>query len=302
MEKTYDIEVNASTTISQFKDKVFEATDGKVSASILNVGGTDPYKLVIQSTKTGAANAMSITSANGAALNLGLTNYQYSANAPTGAHSGTDTLTFNIGGTDYNISVNDGDTITEIQNKINIDPALGKLLTASIVDGKLTLQAQSNNMTVSSTSGSDVTFGLNAMASPTQNNHIQTATDATFKFNGVEIKRDSNSFSDLVVGISMTLNEVGISNVSITQDTKEISTNIESFVSKYNELMSNLNASTKYNAETKVAGNFQSVSEIKTLKSSINRQLLFSDTIPRTEKEIQKILDKGKEDELQEMI
>jgi len=278
--ETYDIDVDSTTTLEQFKNKVFDATDGKVSASILNVGGDDPYKLILQSTETGEDNAISITSTEGSVLSLGLANYEYKA-GDASAYSNTngDTLTFTINGSDYTIDVADGDTITDISNKINTDADLKKILTASIVDDKLVLESLDKDMTISSGAGADVAFGLdsNSLSTPTQNNHIQIATNASFKFGGVDISRGSNSFDDLVVGISITLNEAGKSNVSVTQDTEDISTSIESFVTKYNELMSNLNEATKYDVATKTAGNFQSVNEIKTLKSDINRQLLSVD-------------------------
>ena len=61
--KDYTIGILATDSIQTFKDKIFDATDGKVTASLLNVGGTDPYKLVLKSTDTGANNAITVTSA-----------------------------------------------------------------------------------------------------------------------------------------------------------------------------------------------------------------------------------------------
>lgn len=287
--ETYDIEVDATTTLTQLKDKIFDETDGKVSASILNVGGDDPYKLILQSTNTGEDNAITITSSEGSALSLGLANYTYEGNTPSGSFTGTDTLTFTIDNTGYNIAIDNGDSIIELSNKINLDADLSKLLTASVVDGELILESLDSEMTISSAnnlttpgSGADIVFGLNTLSSPTQDNHIQTATNALFSFSGVDITRDSNSFDDLIVGVSITLNEAGTSNASITQDTEDISTSMESFVSAYNDLMTNLNASIKYDSETGTAGNFQNVSEIKTLKSDINRQLLSVDSEGRS--------------------
>lgn len=279
--ETYDIDVDATTTLTQFKDKVFDETDGKVSASILNVGGTDPYKLIVQSTKTGEDNALTITSAAGSALSLGLANYEYTGGtAGTFSNVAGDTLTFNINGTNYDITVDDGDTVTDISNKIVLNH--GNVLNSKVENGVLLLESLDKNMSVSSLNGSDVTFGLDAMVAPTQSNHIQSATNASFKFNGVEITRSNNSFDDLVVGMNITLNETGVTNASIKQDTTEISSSLESFVSKYNELMSSLNESTKYDADKKTAGNFQNVSEIKTLKADINRQLLSTDSKGRS--------------------
>lgn len=276
--ETYDIDVNASTTISELKDEIFDKTDGKISASILNVGGDEPYKLIIKSTATGADNAISISSSNGAALNLEIANYTYTADTPSGSYAaggnGDDTLRFSIDGTDYDITVEDGDSITDIANKITLNH--DNVLKATVVDGKLQLESLDGEIGISSTYGSDTLFGLNNI-STTQDSHIQTAKDASFKFNGVEITRDSNSFDDLVTGISVTLKETGTSSVSITQDTTQIKDDVESFVSKYNELLNNLNEVLKYDSDSKDAGTFQGVNQITTLKTDINRQLLSVD-------------------------
>ncbi len=183
----YAIDVTSSTTLEELKNSINDATDGKVVASLLNVGGTNPYKLVLKSTDTGADQAITVTSTGGgtAVADLGLTN-------------------------------------------------------------------------------------------------IQAASDAEFTYNGVTITRPKNNFSDLIVGIDITLNEVGLSNVSIKQDTSDIVSSLEDFVTKYNDLMSNLNESTNYDVETKASGTFQGDSQIVRMKSDINRQLLSVDSQGRT--------------------
>jgi len=178
----YTIDVDASTTITQLKDQIFDKTDGKVIGSILNVGGTDPYKLILKSTNTGASQDITVTS--------------------TGGGTAVDDL------------------------------------------------------------------GLN---------DLNKALDASFIYNDVSISRATNSFDDLIVGVNITLKETGSSNVNISQDTADITKNMETFVSKYNELMSNLNESIKYNPDTKASGTFQGVSEIVTMKSDLYRQLLSVD-------------------------
>lgn len=69
--KSYSIDVKAGTSIKDFKDKVYDATNGKVTASFLNVGGNEPYKFILKSTNTGAANKMTIGGST--ATELGLT-------------------------------------------------------------------------------------------------------------------------------------------------------------------------------------------------------------------------------------
>jgi flagellar hook-associated protein 2 len=176
----YNIDVNSNTTLTQLKDQIFDKTDGKVTASILNVGGADPYKLILKSTDTGVSQDITVSSVGGTVADLGL-------------------------------------------------------------------------------------------------NDLNSAQDASFTYNGISIARASNSFDDLIVGVSITLKETGVSQVSITQDRANITKNLENFVSKYNELMSNLNEATKFDSDLKVSGIFQGTSEITGMKSMINRQLLSVD-------------------------
>ncbi|MBV5278090.1 MAG: flagellar filament capping protein FliD, partial [Campylobacteraceae bacterium] len=199
--QTYDIDMTSSTTLTQLKDMINDKTGGKMTASILNVGGTNPFKLVIKSNDVGASNAISFSSTSTSALeNLGL-----------------DATTLAIAG----------------------------------------------------------------------GNHLQSATDASFSYNGVNISRSTNTISDLISGVTITLNEkqtdaATLSNVSIKQDLSSLKDNLTSFVSKYNELMSNLKITTKYDSDTKVAGIFQSTSQVKSLSTSINRQLLATDELGRS--------------------
>lgn len=185
--KDYTVDVLSTDSIKTFKDKIFDATDGKITASLLNVGGTNPYKLILKSTDTGANNAITVTS--------------------TGITNGTTDL------------------------------------------------------------------GLT---------NIQPAGDLDATFNGVQIARATNTIDDLITGVTITANAEVNSNISIKQDTSAISDSISSFVTKYNDLMSNLNESTKYDTETKAAGTFQGTSEIKSLKSDISKYLLSVDSSGRS--------------------
>jgi flagellar hook-associated protein 2 len=180
----YSIDVTSSTTLEEFKEEIYGATDGKVTASLLNVGGDNPYRLVLKSTDTGTDNAITISSNGSAVSDLGL----------------------------------DKDE-----------------------------------------------------------NHIQAAADLSATYNGVSITRSSNTVDDLIVGVTLEAQKVGDANISIKQDTDLLNSSISSFVTKYNDLMNNLNESTKYDPKTKASGTFQGSSEIKGLKSDLSRSLLSVD-------------------------
>ena len=59
--KPFDITVTSTDSIKSVVKKINEQTDGKIEASLLNVGGTDPYHLVLKSAETGAQNNITVT-------------------------------------------------------------------------------------------------------------------------------------------------------------------------------------------------------------------------------------------------
>ncbi len=191
--KSYDFNVTATTTLSELKDMINDKAGTQVTASLLNVGGTEPYRLVIKSDATGKDNAV----------------------------------------------------------------------------------------TLSSTGTTNADLGFSTAA-----NHLQEATDASFTYNGVAIARSTNTFDDLIKGVSVTLNETQETGknttVSITQDSSELKKTVESLVSSYNSLMSQLTELTKYDIDTKTAGTFQGVSQITALSREVRKQVLSVDSQGRS--------------------
>ncbi|CUU80335.1 flagellar filament capping protein FliD [Campylobacter hyointestinalis] len=57
-DKTYTIEANNSTSLDDIAKQINEKTDGKINAKVLNVGGNEPYRLVLSSSETGKENAI----------------------------------------------------------------------------------------------------------------------------------------------------------------------------------------------------------------------------------------------------
>ena len=112
--------------------------------------------------------------------------------------------------------------------------------------------------------------GTPKMTSNLEKNRIQKAQDAEFTYNGVNVKRDKNTFDDLRPGVTITLNETGKTNVSISQNTEEVVKAVEEFIKDYNLMTMNLGIATSYDEE-KGAGTFQGVSEISSLRSNIGR-------------------------------
>lgn len=58
---SFTIDIDSGDTLEDLVKNINENTDGKVEASILNVGGDNPYKLIIKSADTGEENRLTIT-------------------------------------------------------------------------------------------------------------------------------------------------------------------------------------------------------------------------------------------------
>ena len=114
--------------------------------------------------------------------------------------------------------------------------------------------------------------GSPKMTSNFEKNRILKAQDAEFTYNGVNVKRNKNTFDDLRPGVNITLNETGKTNISVSQNTEEIVKAVEEFIKDYNLMTMNLGIATSYD-EKKGAGTFQGVSEISSLRSNIGRLL-----------------------------
>ncbi|RUM63542.1 MAG: hypothetical protein DSZ05_08570 [Sulfurospirillum sp.] len=59
--KGYDIQVSSTDSIKDVAKRVEKETDGKIQASLINVGGDDPWHMVLTSAQTGAKNNIEVT-------------------------------------------------------------------------------------------------------------------------------------------------------------------------------------------------------------------------------------------------
>jgi flagellar hook-associated protein 2 len=69
------------------------------------------------------------------------------------------------------------------------------------------------------------------------NTSLQTATDARFKVNGLEVTRSSNTVNDVIDGITLDLytNTTGAARLDLNRDTTGIKDNIQGLVVAYND-------------------------------------------------------------------
>lgn len=185
------------------------------------------------------------------------------------------TMNLNIDGQDFSIAYDETTTLKDLKALIN--EQAGDKVDATIVQinsGEFRLFISSvdtgttQDITMSDTSGflsDDGGATVGGAKLTTGMTAIQTGVDAEFTFNGQAIVRNSNSVSDLITGLDITLKEVGTSVVSVSQNRDNIMSKIDSFVTKYNSAIHELNKMTKSSAEDD-KGIFSGESTIKNMK------------------------------------
>lgn len=200
--------------------------------------------------------------------NLAVTGSWYSAAQTSSSSTLTDGTRFQItvgSGSAVTITVAPGnDTLDELAASIN-SQSLG--VTANVVSdssgARLSLVADNSG------SAADFTVSNDSSVSFTRAN---TGTDASIKVDGVPITSASNTVTGALSGITLNLQgaatgtEIGL---QVGPDTASISSAINSFVSDYNALITNVNSQFTYNQATNVAGTLQQDSAVQGLQSQL---------------------------------
>ena len=101
------------------------------------------------------------------------------------------------------------------------------------------------------------------------------AANASALFNSVPVSSTSNTLSNIVDGMTLTLKKETTSAVEVTTapDKDAIKKKIEAFVTAYNDLNKELAAQTKYDAATKTAGTLQGDSAAVNLRAALRATL-----------------------------
>jgi flagellar hook-associated protein 2 len=192
----------------------------------------------------------------------------------TSAAIGTGTLTLKTasGSTDITLD-SSNDTMAGLATAINNAKAG---VTASIVnDGtgsRLVLKGAvgaANGFSLTPAAGAD--SGLSAYAfdpAATSGNGMavaQSAQDATLVLDGVSVTRPSNSISDLIPGVKLSLTGTtsGAATIAATVPTSAITSSVNDFVSAFNAMKSTLDTATASGLDGGTAGPFSSNATIR---------------------------------------
>lgn len=76
------------------------------------------------------------------------------------------------------------------------------------------------------------------------------ANDAVMEINGIAVTRSSNTFENVIDGLTFDVKDKGASTVSVNQDLDAVSDRVQGFVDKFNGLQSTIESLAGFNSET----------------------------------------------------
>ncbi len=257
----------------------------KTTASV-----TDSTVLSVSTDSTAAAGTYSIRVVQLAQSHQVVSKAAKAVSSPTTdiVSGGSATFTFKVGsGTNQTITLGATGTLTDLRDQIS---NLGAGVVASVINTG-TDAAPSYRLALTATStgsanaisivtdetdldlvNSSGTGGLDTLAAA-QNAQIQVGDQA---LNPLTIERSSNTISDAIPGVALALTKTtgtGTVQVSLSQDTNAVKTNIKALATAYNEVVKFINDHSTYDVTAHTGGDFFDESSVKTVLSRLRTAL-----------------------------
>jgi len=190
---------------------------------------------------------------------------------------GEGTVDFTYDGQAYSVAVAaDASSLNEIAAAINTQA--GAAVTASVINAGTSSSPSYQLVIAGKQSGADFAItGLDAssiagMGAATQ---ITVAANAEFEIDGLAIQRSSNTFSDVVDGLEITLESVSATpvQVSVGVDTDGIKEKLASFVEAYNKVIDFVNGQSKFSEEGGPSGALFGDPALRTVTTQLSSAL-----------------------------
>lgn len=198
---------------------------------------------------------------------------------------GTGSLTINLGSESFTVNVDEtNNTLEGLMKAIN-DASDNPGITATIISTdsgtNLILSSDkvgsSNAITTTAVddNGADG-FDLGRFNAAENNANSQAAKDAIIYVDNQQVTRSSNSFSDVIEGVTFNLQkaEAGkLETLTVTRDEGAVKNKINAFISAYNALVDTTSKLSSYNADTGAAGALLGDSALRGVQSAIRQTI-----------------------------
>ncbi len=183
---------------------------------------------------------------------------------------------YTYGTTQTSLTVADGTTLDGLKDLINNDVNNPGVTATVVNDGtnyRLVVSGNgtgaANTITIDAGTtldgtGSTVDFTASAFA------ENKTAADADFTVDGLQITRSSNSVSDVINGVTLTLKKENAStSVTVAADNESIKEQIQEFVTAYNDVTTFITSNSLYDADSKESGIFLGEGTTRTIQNNL---------------------------------
>lgn len=187
------------------------------------------------------------------------------------------------------ITISGSTTIQQLADQIN--GTAGITVNANVIDSgggafKLVIAGKSTGLANAFTiSGNALTGGSGVAFTDTDSDgtygdsaadNAVNAADASVTINGLTITRSSNTISDAITGVTLTLlkeDPATTHTMTVARDTASIVSQVQDFVTTYNDFASYINAEYTIGATTDVPGPLAGEAALRTTRSTITANL-----------------------------
>ena len=195
---------------------------------------------------------------------------------------GTGTLDISLGASTFQLTIDSSNnTLAGIRDAINAatdNPGISASLISVDSGTQLILTSNevgaSNNISIIAVDDAPTDgFDLSRLDSANLQT-LQSASDAIIKVDSQTVTRSSNSFSDVISGVTFNLTgaQPGVQQtLSVASDTQKIKNDIQSFVTNYNTLIGVMKGLSNYDISTNVAGPLNGDSVVRGIEGSLRQ-------------------------------
>jgi flagellar hook-associated protein 2 len=131
------------------------------------------------------------------------------------------------------ITINEGDSLKNIVDKINAETKKTGI-NATIIGSQIVLTDEKTGERGITLEDTDNILGNLGLEEGTTKNGEQ----AVLKINSIEVTSDSNTVKNAVLGLTLDLNKVGESTITVSNNTEKLTKAVQDFVDQYNSTMS----------------------------------------------------------------
>ncbi len=289
----YKIDYDSDMTYDDLKTKINDIAGDDVTASILQLSD-DKYSLIITSDKTGKDQQIGLVDLDGNiddSLKDDILKSDAFDDKSDSIATGDGSLTIKVGDDSFDFDYTDSTSLQDLADMINDDTDASADVFASIIKNKdnkyelvLTAKNPGEDKDISIKDNSDdknlsTKLTDNSTTDSGDATDIQTARDATFKYNGIELTRSTNKIDDIKFGITIKLQtEDASANISISQDAQPIKDELEAFVDSFNSMQKQLDAMTLADVDAGKIGLFNGNNSINSIGRDLKTLLTSRDS------------------------